>query len=155
MKSDPTVIRLRTLPAFRGHRDRDLRSLTSLVDRAEIPPGHVLTHQGDFARQAFLVLDGSAEVSVDGQSVAAIGPGDFVGEMAMLDGHRRSATVRATSRMEVLVIGPGAWSAFVSHPAVARALAVQMARRLRCLPGGRRTSGASDGNRAPVLPLGS
>ena len=66
MKSDPTVSRLRTLPAFRGHRDRDLRSLTSLVDRAEIPPGHILTHQGDFARQAFLVLRGSAEVSIDG-----------------------------------------------------------------------------------------
>lgn len=134
MKSDPIISRLRTLPAFRGERDRALRPLAALVDLAEIPAGHVLTNQGDHGRQAFLVLEGSAEVLVGDNRVATIGAGEFTGEMAMLDGHPRSATVRALSRMEVLVVGPAAWGAFVSHPAIARALALQMARRLRRAP---------------------
>ena len=134
MKSDPIISRLRTLPAFRGERDRALRSLAALVDVAEIPAGQVLTNQGDYGRQAFLVLEGSAEVRVGDEHVATIGAGEFTGEMAMLDGHPRSATVRAVTRMEVLVVGPEAWGAFVSHPAIARALTVQMARRLRRSP---------------------
>ena len=134
MRSNPTVSRLRTLPAFRGERDRDLRSLVSLVDTVQVPPGHVLTNQGQYGRQAFLVLEGSAEVWVGDRCVAEVGAGDFVGEMAMLDGHPRSATVRATSSMEVLAVGSMAWGAFVSHPSVSRALAVQMARRLRRAP---------------------
>jgi CRP/FNR family transcriptional regulator, cyclic AMP receptor protein len=62
---------------------------------------------------------------------SVVGPGEFAGEMAMLDLLPRSATVRATTPMQVLVIGPQAFSAFVSHECVAKAMATQLVQRLR------------------------
>jgi CRP/FNR family cyclic AMP-dependent transcriptional regulator len=130
-RPDPVIEALRTVPGLRTQSDRDLARLAQLVDRADIPAGDRLTREGAMAHQAFLVIDGAADVFIDGEAVASVGPGDFVGEIAMLDTGPRSATVRASTRMTVLVIGPQAFGAFVEHGAVARTMAAQLAKRLR------------------------
>jgi CRP/FNR family transcriptional regulator, cyclic AMP receptor protein len=91
----------------------------------------VLTTQGGRGRQAFVVVDGHARVLVDMEPVAAAGPGDIVGEMAMLDNGPRSATVVADTPMCLLVIGPQTFGVLTQHPAVARAIATQLVERLR------------------------
>jgi CRP/FNR family cyclic AMP-dependent transcriptional regulator len=99
MRNDPDVQRLRLVPGFSTLDDRSLQKLVPLVDWAQLRPGQLLTHEGAIGRKAFIVVDGTGHVSVDGQDVATIGPGDFVGEMAMLDNRPRCATLRGETTM--------------------------------------------------------
>jgi len=66
--------------------------------------GKELLHQGDFAHEFMVVLDGQAEVLRDSEHVADLSPGDFLGEAAALDRSQRNATVVARSSMTVLVM---------------------------------------------------
>jgi len=111
--------------------DTDLTQLAALVDECDVPDGTVLVRQGDIGRSSYVIVDGWAAVSVSGTAIAAVGPGDHVGEMALLDNQPRSATVTAKSPMRVLEIGPAAMSRFLHHPEVLRAIAVGLAGRVR------------------------
>lgn len=73
-----------------------------------LPPGHLLTRQGDPGDELYLVLDGVLEVEVDGRRLAEIGPGAIVGERAVLEGGARTATVRALTDCRVAVARAGA-----------------------------------------------
>jgi hypothetical protein len=73
-----------------------------------LPPGHLLTRQGDPGDELYLVLDGVLEVEVDGRRLAEIGPGAIVGERAVLEGGARTATVRALTDCWVAVARAGA-----------------------------------------------
>jgi CRP-like cAMP-binding protein len=122
---------LRTVPGLSGLSDRGLADLVPLVDRTDVGAGEVLTREGAISRQAFIVLAGRATVFIDGQAMATIGAGEFVGEMGMLDNQPCSATVRADTPMRLLVVGPQAFTSLADHSAVLRAMAVQLAQRLR------------------------
>lgn len=123
---------LSRIPLFAGCSDRDLEHLAHAADRIRLPEGTLLTRQGDIGREAFVILAGSAAVDRDGQRVAEIGPGDVVGELALLDGGPRSATVTATSDIEALVLTRPAFTAVLDEiPTLAHRLLVTLARRLR------------------------
>ena len=92
---------------------------------------HVLTRENTTGRETFIVIDGWAAVSRGGEALAAIGPGEFIGEMSLLDQEPRTATVIAKTPMRLLALGPGAFTTFVSEPEVGRGLATQLAKRLR------------------------
>jgi CRP-like cAMP-binding protein len=89
----------RTLP--RPHQGDVARS----ADRVSLGAGKTLTRQGELAHEFFVIVDGVAEVECDGQVVSQLGPGDFFGELGLLGRPIRTATVRATSDMEIAVIG--------------------------------------------------
>ena len=133
---DPKIAMLRRVPALRACGERELARLASLVEECEVPAGKVLTEEGTAGRQSFFVLEGWAAVSQDGEAIAAVGPGEFLGEMAMLDSQPRSATVVAKTPMRVLVIGPETFGTFTAHPGVGRAMATDLSRRLRSKPPG-------------------
>jgi len=123
---------LSRIPLFAGCSDRDLEHLAHAADRIRLPEGTLLTRQGDIGREAFVILAGSAAVDRDGERVAEIGPGDVVGELALLDGGPRSATVTATSDIEALVLTRPAFTAVLDEiPTLAHRLLVTLARRLR------------------------
>jgi CRP/FNR family cyclic AMP-dependent transcriptional regulator len=122
---------LREVPAFRNLSNRQLHRIDALVDEVSVPAGHVLMREGQPGRQSVIVVSGRAEVSLRGRTIAELGPGSFVGEMAMLDSGPRTATVRAMSPMRLLVIGPAAFSTLMEVPAVAGPLVKEMAGRLR------------------------
>ena len=84
-----------------------LRSGVSL-ERRRLEQGDALVKQGDEGRELFLLLDGTLDVEVDGDVVAEIGPGALLGERALLEGGRRTATLWATSPLRVAVIPPEA-----------------------------------------------
>jgi CRP-like cAMP-binding protein len=129
--TDPITEQLRMLPGLRGRSGRELRRLRGLVDGCELRAGQTLTRQGELAREAFVIIEGRGRVLVDGVQVATFGPGDFVGETAMLDRRPRTATVIADTPVKALVVGPQAFSTFIEAPGVGRTLAVQLAQRLR------------------------
>lgn len=128
---DPRIDLLRTIPSFRGQKDSALAALAPLLDEIAFSPGDRLTREGVSGHEAFIILEGDAEVFVDGQSVATLGRGEFVGEIAMLDHAPRTATVRASTPLRALVVGPRAFGAFIENGGVIRSLATQLAQRLR------------------------
>jgi NADH:ubiquinone reductase (H+-translocating) len=74
------------------------------IVREHFEPGQEVFEQGDVGDRVYVVLSGAAEVVRDGQQVAALGRGDYFGEMAVLGGAQRNATVRCTDAMDVLVL---------------------------------------------------
>ena len=74
------------------------------LPRRTLAPGETLVEQGELGRDVFLLLDGVLEVDVDGKVVAQVGPGAIVGERALLEGGRRSATLRAATPCRVAVV---------------------------------------------------
>lgn len=95
---------LRSVPLFRGLNQSQLRALAKYTDAHRARRGSALTKQGRHGWEAFLVVDGKARVEVDGKAVADVGVGDFVGELSLIDGKPRTATVIAETPMTLLVI---------------------------------------------------
>jgi CRP/FNR family transcriptional regulator, cyclic AMP receptor protein len=96
--------KLSQLPLFSALGKRELREIAALTDEVEIREGEELLHQGDFAHEFMVVIDGRADVVRDGETVADLGPDDFLGEMAALDMGHRNATVVAGTPMRVAVM---------------------------------------------------
>jgi cAMP-dependent protein kinase regulator/CRP/FNR family cyclic AMP-dependent transcriptional regulator/cGMP-dependent protein kinase 2 len=99
MPVDPT--RLRSIAVFTDLTDDDLALVAEKMEERSVEPGEHVAREGAFGYFFFVIFDGRAEVTRDGESVAALGPGHFFGETAILETTRRTATVTATSPMTV------------------------------------------------------
>jgi len=99
---------LRRVPLFRKIDPAKLRLLAFMSDRIKLRAGEDLCRQGETGDSAFIVMDGSADVLVDtdhgARKVAAVSGNDIVGEIAILRDVPRTATIRATTDMEILAI---------------------------------------------------
>jgi CRP-like cAMP-binding protein len=81
----------------------DLDTLSATADRTTVPAGRVLIRQGELGREAFLVVSGRVEVRRGGELVAELGPGEIVGENALLGDWHRTADVVAVTEVELAV----------------------------------------------------
>ena len=121
--------------ALAGFADADDALLGQLVaagDQRSIAAGELLLRQGDPGDEVMIVLAGEATVAVGGTEVGRIGPGDCVGEMALLGQGPRSATVAATSPLRALVVPARRFSDLLAaSPALAQRLSSLLAERLR------------------------
>lgn len=99
------VERLRLLPLFGELDHHDLSQLLRWVREVDIADGDVLFEQGAMPHDLYVIEEGSVEVSRDGRPVATLGPGDVVGEMALLKLERRWATVVAIGHVRVVALG--------------------------------------------------
>lgn len=127
---------LSRIPLFLGCSTQDLQHLARATDEVRLAEDTVMTRQGEIGREAFIILDGSAEVLRDGDRIAELGPGDVVGELSLLDGGPRSATVVTTGETDVLVLTRPAFNAVLEEiPTLAHRLLVTLARRLRAAEG--------------------
>lgn len=133
MRNDSKVALLQRIPFLRGCSDRDLEWLSRRMDDCQVEAGAILTEEGKVGREFFIVVDGWAEVSCGGEAMAAIGPGEFVGEMSMLSHEPRSATVTAKTAMRLLAVGPLGFGDVVGHARIGRAMATGLAKRLRAM----------------------
>jgi CRP/FNR family transcriptional regulator, cyclic AMP receptor protein len=96
--------RLTDVPFFSSLSKKELELVAKQADEVDVQPGKVLARQGDLGDTFFVIESGSAEVTRDGNHVAHLGPGDFFGEMALLEADRRNATVTATAPTELIVM---------------------------------------------------
>jgi CRP/FNR family transcriptional regulator, cyclic AMP receptor protein len=124
---------LRGVPLFASCSDRELAQVDGLVDELTIQKGAVLTKEGTPARQAFVIVSGHADVSVDGTRIAKLAPGHSFGEMALLSRQVgvRSATVTATSELRLLVLDPRNFNSLVDMPCIAKKMLGELSDRLR------------------------
>lgn len=127
-----SVDRLARIPLFSGCSDRDLKRLVRASDEVSLDAGTVLTSEGELGREVFVILTGAAEVTREGTVVATLGPGDHVGELSLLDGGPRTATVTTTEDTTVLVLTRQAFNGVLDEiPTLAHKLLVSLAHRLR------------------------
>jgi CRP/FNR family transcriptional regulator, cyclic AMP receptor protein len=125
---------LAAVPLFSSCTKRELQKISSLTDQVTAQPGEELTTEGSSGTEFFVIEEGTADVVLRGSTIATIGPGDFFGEMALLDHGPRSATVRAASPMSLYVIGAREFGSLIDEvPHVSRKLLQGLARRLRSL----------------------
>lgn len=124
--------RLAGVPLFSACSDRDLQRLARASDRVTVEEGVALCTEGDLGREVFVILEGAARVTKGGIEVAALGPGDQVGELSLLDGGPRTATVTTTAPTTALVLTKPAFNAVLDEiPTLAHKLLVSLAHRLR------------------------
>jgi CRP-like cAMP-binding protein len=99
--------RLASIPLFAELSERDRADVARFADEVEVSAGKTLAEEGEFAYEFFVIEQGTAEVTKDGRVLATLGPDDFFGEIGLVESERRTATVTATSPMELIVIfGP-------------------------------------------------
>jgi len=126
------VDRLSHVPLFSDCSKRDLQTVARVVRTIPHKKGTVIAREGDPGVGLFVIMDGTAQVSIGGKKRVNLGPGDFFGEIALLDGGPRTATVTATS--DVQLLGLTEWvfrGLMVEHPSIALKTLQQMAGRLR------------------------
>ena len=129
---DERVARLRTVPLFAGCSDKQLAFIATRVEELDFPAGKVLTEEGKTGGDFFIILSGNADVRRRGNTMNRMGPGDFFGEIALLDQGPRSATVVTTTPMRALVLGPGQFQDVLQQDAdIARQMLYAVTKRLR------------------------
>jgi len=125
---------LAELPLFAGCTPAEVANARRLLTLLSVDAGSVLMREGGFGTEVMIIADGQATVSkhVDGAEsvVATVGRGDVIGEMSVLDGGRRSATVRALTPMSVYVASAAEFAGLLRElPVVAERIARTAAER--------------------------
>lgn len=92
------------MPLFDGLSAREREQVARWADEIDVPAGYHLAEQGRFAHEFFVILEGTAEVTIDGTHVRDLGPGDFFGEIALVETQRRTATVTAAGPLRAVVM---------------------------------------------------
>jgi CRP/FNR family transcriptional regulator, cyclic AMP receptor protein len=119
-------------PLLDGVDETGIAMIASRVVEVEFPKDHVIARQGEVGTGFFLVASGSVRVVRDGRTIAHIGPGDFFGELSVLDGRPRVAQVVAEEPTICLALASWEFEAVVmEQPAVALAVLRGLAGRLR------------------------
>ncbi len=124
--------RLASVPLFASLDKKELKLIDRLADEVTAPSGKTIVAQGEAGNQCYVIVAGTVDVSRNGEPIATLGPGDAFGEMSLLDAGPRTATVTATSSVDLLVLGQREFTrAIADVPAVSRKLLAALARRLR------------------------
>lgn len=132
MARDSHLEVLASVPLFSACSKRELQAVARASDQIELPAGRVLCEQDSIGREAFIILEGTAEVRRNNRKVATLGRGDCVGEMALLDHGPRTATVTAATDMSVLVLGVREFAGIIDAvPPIAHKLLRALASRIR------------------------
>ena len=123
---------LAQVPLFSACSKKDLQLLGRASDEVAVPSGKTLVEEGSPGHEFFLIIDGTATVTRNGRKIATLGPGQYFGELALLDRGPRTATVTADTDMQVLVLGQREFAGVLDEvPGLARKLLSAMATRLR------------------------
>jgi len=123
--------RLAHVPLFHGLSKKQLRRISTLMTRIDRPAGQVLTKEGQRGNEFFIVLEGEVEVRHGDRVIATRGPGDYLGEIALLDKRPRTATIVATTRVSVEVLSRREFVSLLAEvPELSEQILATMAERL-------------------------
>jgi CRP/FNR family cyclic AMP-dependent transcriptional regulator len=132
MQLKKTVAQLSKVPIFSGCARRELELIARAAKELRHKPGSVISREGDPGIGLFIILEGTATVTIGGVRRGTMGPGDFFGEVALLDRGPRTATVTATTPVTLLVLTEWVFRGLVlEHPSIGVRVLQGMAARLR------------------------
>jgi CRP/FNR family cyclic AMP-dependent transcriptional regulator len=123
---------LRNVPLFRGLSKREITTIIKAGKEIEFEPGSTMVEEGLQAIDFYLIISGEAKVIVGGRRRRVLGPGDYFGEITVLDGGPRSATVVAETRVWTLRLDRDAFVRILDrNGTIGRKLLMEMGSRLR------------------------
>jgi CRP/FNR family transcriptional regulator, cyclic AMP receptor protein len=102
-------------PFFAGLSRRDLLELAKVSEDMEVEEGKVLTREGQSGSEFFVIVDGEVSVTKNGQEIRTLGPGDFFGEIALLEDTPRTATVVAKTPLRFFVLTRRSFRSLLAH----------------------------------------
>ncbi|HVR88905.1 MAG TPA: cyclic nucleotide-binding domain-containing protein [Candidatus Limnocylindria bacterium] len=130
--ADPRVARLKAVPIFAHCTAAQLAFIVTQVEDMDFKAGRVLCREGQSGGDFFILLSGEAEVTRRKKDVATMRTGDFFGEIALVDGGKRTASVTATTDCRCLVLGPRQFQNVLHNDAdIANAVMRALAARVR------------------------
>jgi CRP-like cAMP-binding protein len=134
MPQDEKIRHLQKVDILANCTKKQLKAVASISRLVEVPAGTMLTRVGEPGEEFFFIVDGSAMVEVTRRKRVRLGPNEFFGEMSLLDGEPRSATVRAETDMRLLIIERRHFQTLLSEVSdLTRTILVVLSRRLRDL----------------------
>lgn len=132
LMGDPTVAALGRLALFDALSAKELATLAQAVHERSVGAGEVLTREGEPGEEFFIIQSGAAEVSFHGDHLRGLGPGDILGEIALLFGGARTATVTTTEPTILLVLGKADFLALLAaHSDIEDAVLATVSERMR------------------------
>ncbi|HEV8089262.1 MAG TPA: cyclic nucleotide-binding domain-containing protein [Actinomycetota bacterium] len=132
MAINDVVEHLAVVPIFDGCSKKDLQTVARQVREISHDAGYVVATEGDPGAGLFVIAEGEADVSIGGKKVNHLKAGDFFGEMALLDGGPRTATVTSTTPIKLYALTEWVFRGLlVEHPTIAMRTLETMAARLR------------------------
>jgi len=120
MARSDTIARLKAVPLFTNCSGRQLRRIADLGHEGTYAPGKTVVEEGKFADEFFVILDGHADVRKGGRKRGTLGPGDYFGEIALLQDVPRTATVRADTDARLYALERDDFLAVVTGNTLAR-----------------------------------
>jgi CRP/FNR family cyclic AMP-dependent transcriptional regulator len=131
-KQEDKIERLKEVSLFESCSKRQLRSVAKIARVFDVTAETVLTRAGESGDEFFLIIDGTARVEVSAEKQVGLHPGEFFGEMSLLDGGPRSATVVADTPVRLLVISRRHFSVLLKEvPGLTQTLLITLSRRVR------------------------
>jgi CRP/FNR family cyclic AMP-dependent transcriptional regulator len=119
-------------PLFSGVAGEDLAAIAERAVEVDFPADHVIARQGEIGTGFFVIVEGQVRVVRDGEELARLGPGDFFGEMSVIDGLPRVAQVATTSDSRCLALASWEFERLiVDHPTIGLAILRGLSARLR------------------------
>jgi len=123
---------LSTIPLFRNLSSRQLRKLQRSAAEDRYEPDATIVPQGGRTTTLFVILEGSVKVVKDGKTVSHLGPGQYFGEISLIDGRPRAASVISETAVRCLALSQGSLQKLLmTEPSVSWALLESLAQRLR------------------------
>ena len=123
---------LHAIPLFQGLPESAIAAIADLARPAEFAAGAVLMRQGDPGETLVVIVEGRVTVDQNGRVIRELGPGDFLGEISLIDGGPRTATATAVDHIDALVIDREGFDHLMNkHPVVRLGLVMALSERLR------------------------
>jgi CRP/FNR family cyclic AMP-dependent transcriptional regulator len=134
------VDHLRRVPLFEGMTDRAIEHVAEITHETHFDAGEAVMREGEEGREFLVIVDGALEISRGGAPIGRLGPGDFLGEIALIDGRPRTATATTLAPVKALVIERDAFNGLIDDiGAVRHGILMALTERIR-----------SDNNVAPT-----
>ena len=132
LRKNAKVDLIRSVPLFSHCSNAQLGALAAEADELDFPEGRTLTREGDRGREFMVIIDGWATVTRNGRKINELGSGDFLGEIALISGAPRTATVTTSAPTRVLVLTDRAFKRVTrENPAINASLVKALSERLQ------------------------
>jgi len=131
LRKNAKIALIRKIPLFKHCSARELAEIAAIADELDLKEGTELTKEARAGREFFAIVEGTADVLMGGKWINSVRQGDFLGEIALITGRPRTATVKATSPVRVLVLTARSFRALLDRsPEIQRKVLLSVAVRL-------------------------